>query len=152
MSLDKVVIKPVDTPALEFRHLSAGYNKQRAIDDITVSIAAGSRVGLIGPNGAGKSTLLRSIVGLLTPLNGQVRINGKTDRQSRREAAYVPQFEDVDWEFPVSVLDVVVMGLARQVGWLRLPNKHHIALAQEALRRVGLADYADRQIGQLSGG
>ncbi len=138
--------------ALELRHLSAGYGQLRAIDDISVTIATGSRVGLIGPNGAGKSTLFRAIVGLLPPMSGQVLINGRADHQSRQQAAYVPQFEDVDWEFPVAVIDVVVMGLARQVGWLRLPNRHHGELALDALKRVGLADFAKRQIGELSGG
>lgn len=144
--------RPLAATALELRHLSAGYGQRRAIDDINVTIEAGSRVGLIGPNGAGKSTLFRSIVGLLTPMSGQVLINGHADHQSRQQAAYVPQFEDVDWNFPVAVIDVVVMGLARQVGWLRLPNRYHRALALDALKRVGLAEYAKRQIGELSGG
>jgi ABC-type Mn2+/Zn2+ transport system ATPase subunit len=139
-------------PALELRHISAGYNGKRAIEDVNISIAQGQRVGLIGPNGAGKSTLFRSIVGLLTPMNGEVLVNGQTNRRARREAAYVPQFEDVDWNFPVVVMDVVLMGLARKIGWLRLPNRHHRALAMEALERVGLAAYAGRQIGELSGG
>jgi ABC-type Mn2+/Zn2+ transport system ATPase subunit len=143
---------PEKPPVLELRHLSAGYRDQRAIDDISLTVTAGHRVGLIGPNGAGKSTLFRAIVGLLTPFSGQVFINGKHDHQSRREAAYVPQFEDVDWDFPVAVIDAVVMGLARQVGWLRLPNKQHFKIAMEALEKVGLADYAKRQIGELSGG
>jgi manganese/iron transport system ATP-binding protein len=142
----------VGAPALEISHLSAGYGQRRAIDDVTVSIAKGQRVGLIGPNGAGKSTLFRAIVGLLHPMSGQVLINGSPDRHSRQEAAYVPQFEDVDWNFPVAVIDVVIMGLARQIGWLRLPNRHHGELALEALKRVGLVDYAKRQIGELSGG
>ncbi|MEP7289173.1 MAG: metal ABC transporter ATP-binding protein [Chloroflexota bacterium] len=139
-------------PALEITHLSAGYGQRRAIEDVSVSITAGKRVGLIGPNGAGKSTLFRAIVGLLTPMGGQVCINGSTDRQSRQQAAYVPQFEDVDWNFPVAVIDVVIMGLSRQVGWLRLPGKLHREIAQQALGRVGMADYAKRQIGELSGG
>src|SRR5712692_9000821 len=144
--------RPIATPALELRHLSAGYGQRRSIDDLSATIATGSRVGLIGPNGAGKSTLFRAIVGLLPPMSGQVLINGRADHQARQQAAYVPQFEDVDWEFPVAVIDVVVMGLARQVGWLRLPNRHHGELALDALKRVGLADYAKRQIGELSGG
>src|SRR4051794_22137223 len=88
-------------PVLGLKHLSAGYGPRRAIDDITVSITKGQRVALIGPNGAGKTTLFRSIVGLLTPASGEVEINGKTDSHARRQAAYVPQFEDVDWDFPV---------------------------------------------------
>ncbi len=138
--------------ALEVDHLSAGYDRTRAIEDVSFRIAPGMRVGLIGPNGAGKSTLFKSIVGLITPLSGQTLINGRADRAARGGAAYVPQFEDVDWDFPVSVQDVVVMGLARQVGWLRLPAARHRAIASDALRRVGLADFAQRQIGELSGG
>jgi ABC-type Mn2+/Zn2+ transport system ATPase subunit len=141
-----------ERPALELRNLTAGYGQRRVIDDLTVTIPAGRRVGLIGPNGAGKSTLFRAIVGLLTPMRGQVLINGQSDQRSRREAAYVPQSEDVDWNFPVAVIDVVVMGLARQVGWLRLPNRRHFDVARAALERVGMADYAGQQIGELSGG
>ena len=140
------------TAALELRHLSAGYGKRRAVEDVSVHIPAGQQVGLIGPNGAGKSTLFRAIVGLLAPMSGQVFINGESSRHSRQEAAYVPQFEDVDWSFPVTVIDVVVMGLSRQIGWLRLPNAHHIATGRAALQRVGLDSYANRQIGELSGG
>src|SRR5258708_29014372 len=112
-----VGLKPLE---LELKHVSAGYGQRRAIDDLTVEIAAGKRVGLIGPNGAGKSTLFRSLVGLLPLMSGQVLIQGQADRKARRQVAYVPQFEDVDWNFPAAVIDVVIMGLARQVGWPRL--------------------------------
>ena len=121
--------------ALELRRVSAGYNHHKVIEDISARIARGCRVGLIGPNGAGKSTLFRTIVGLLPSSGGEIAINGRPDRQARREAAYVPQFEDVDWSFPVAVIDVVIMGLAREIGWLRLPNRLHRDLAMEALRR-----------------
>ena len=143
---------PSDKIAIQLAHVSAGYNRTLAIQDVTVSIPAGQRVALVGPNGAGKSTLFKVIVGLLTTANGEVTINGKASREARQAVAYVPQFEDVDWDFPVSVMDVVVMGLARQVGWLRLPNARHRHIAVEALERVGLAQYAKRQIGELSGG
>lgn len=139
-------------PALEVRHLCAGYGEKRAIDDITVSVAAGKRVGLIGPNGAGKSTLFRAIIGLLRPMSGRVFINGRSDRRSRQEVAYVPQFEDVDWNFPVAVMDVVEMGLARQVGWLRLPGSRHRRIARNSLERVGMVAFEKTQIGELSGG
>ncbi len=138
--------------AIRLEHLSAGYGRTLAIRDVSISIEAGHRVALIGPNGAGKSTLFKAIVGLLVPASGQVYIHGKINREARQAAAYVPQFEDVDWEFPVSVMDVVVMGQARQVGWLRLPNAHHRQIALQALERVGLANFANRQIGELSGG
>lgn len=140
------------TAALRFEALSAGYGRVLAIKDVTASIAVGKRVALIGPNGAGKSTLFKATVGLLTPSSGQVFINGLPAQQACQAVAYVPQYEDVDWDFPVSVMDVVLMGMARQVGWLRLPNARHRRAAFAALERVGLPDYANRQIGALSGG
>ena len=142
----------VHEAVLTLKHVSAGYGHRRAIDDVTISIEQGKRVALIGPNGAGKTTLFRSVVGLITPSSGEILIYGKPDSQARRQAAYVPQFEDVDWEFPVAVIDVVIMGLARRIGWLRLPNKQHREIALEALQQVGLVDLATRQIGELSGG
>jgi manganese/zinc/iron transport system ATP- binding protein len=139
-------------PVLELSHITAGYGDSPAIVDVTATIRHGKRVALIGPNGAGKSTLFRTIVGLLTPIDGQVLIHGSPNTQARQHTAYVPQFEDVDWDFPVSVLDVVVMALSRQVGWLRLPGRYHKDISCEALRRVNMLDYANRQIGELSGG
>lgn len=139
-------------PTLELRNLSAGYGQHLAIESISVQIMPGKRVALVGPNGAGKSTLFRTIVGLLKPISGQIFVNGRSDAAARRQAAYVPQFEDVDWDFPVSVLDVTLMGLARQIGWLRLPGNVHRRIALNALERVGMTDLANRQIGQLSGG
>jgi len=139
-------------PALELRNLSAGYGQQPAVEGISVQILPGKRVALVGPNGAGKSTLFRTIVGLLKPMSGQIFVDGRSDATTRRQVAYVPQFEDVDWDFPVSVLDVTLMGLAREVGWLRLPDSSHRRVALKALKQVGMADYANRQIGQLSGG
>src|SRR5262245_58383317 len=94
--------------ALELKHVSAGYGQRRAIEDLTVEVQAGKRVGLIGPNGAGKSTLFRSIVGLLPLMSGQVLIQNRTEHRARRQVAYVPQFEDVDWNFPAAVIDVVI--------------------------------------------
>ena len=138
--------------AIQLEHLGAGYGRKFALKDVSASIEAGQRVALVGPNGAGKSTLFKAIVGLLTPSGGHILINGEPAHKARQAVAYVPQFEDVDWDFPVSVLDVVVMGLARQVGWLRLPNATHRQTALNALERAGLLEYANRQIGELSGG
>jgi ABC-type Mn2+/Zn2+ transport system ATPase subunit len=138
--------------AIQLEHLNAGYGRKFALKDVSASIEAGQRVALVGPNGAGKSTLFKAIVGLLTPSGGHIFINGEPAHKSRQSVAYVPQFEDVDWDFPVSVQDVVVMGLARQIGWLRLPNARHREAALNALERVGLLEYANRQIGELSGG
>ena len=144
--------KPGGKIALQLENLSAGYGKTDAVQHVSVKIEAGQRVALVGPNGAGKSTLFKAIVGLIHPSSGQVLIHDQPAQQASQAAAYVPQFEDVDWDFPVSVMDVVVMGLARQVGWLRLPSCRHYQTALRALERVGLPTYAKRQIGELSGG
>ncbi len=138
--------------AIQLKSLSAGYGRTLVIEDVSANIEAGARVALVGPNGAGKSTLFKAIVGLIRPTSGQVLIDGQPAQHVSQTAAYVPQFEDVDWDFPVSVMDVVLMGLARQVGWFRHPNASHRRTAQEALKRVGLPAYANRQIGELSGG
>ncbi|HVU14567.1 MAG TPA: metal ABC transporter ATP-binding protein [Phototrophicaceae bacterium] len=140
-------VKPI---AIRLQNLSAGYGRIDAVQHVSVEIEAGKRVALVGPNGAGKSTLFKAIMGLMRVSGGEVWIHGQ--REGRQTVAYVPQFEDVDWDFPVSVMDVVVMGLARQIGWLRLPGRQHQQAALRALERVGLADYRNRQIGELSGG
>nr|WP_254455805.1 metal ABC transporter ATP-binding protein [Paeniglutamicibacter quisquiliarum] len=110
--------------------------------------------GLVGMNGSGKSTLFKAIMGLVKPDSGTVRINGGTPAQARKSAAigYVPQSEDVDWAFPVSVHDVVMMGRYGHMGFTRRPSKADKLAVDEALERVELTDYARRQIGQLSGG
>lgn len=147
-------IHPIDAQprAIEVTHLTAGYAARPAIEDVTFRITKGKRVALVGPNGAGKSTLFKAIIGLIPSQQGTVSINGQTNLDARRQAAYVPQAEAVDWTFPVSVLDVTLMGMARQVGWLRLPNRLHRELAVSALAQVGLAELRNRQIGELSGG
>jgi len=139
--------------ALEVRHLTAGHpGMPPAIDDVSLRVPVGEIVGLIGPNGAGKSTLFKASLGLIHPARGEVLAFGRPVRDSRAEIAYMPQVEEVDWEFPVSVLDVVMMGRYQGprpfLGWSRADR----AAALAALGRVGLAPYAGRQAGQLSGG
>lgn len=139
--------------ALEVRHLTAGYpGMPPAIDDVSLRVPVGEIVGLIGPNGAGKSTLFKAILGLIHPARGEVLAFGRPVRDARAEIAYMPQVEEVDWEFPVSVLDVVMMGRYQGprpfLGWSRADR----AAALAALGRVGLSPYAGRQVGQLSGG
>lgn len=140
--------------ALDVRGLSAGYGAGLALVEATFSVRQGERIALLGPNGAGKSTLFKAIMGLLRPAGGQVSIHGDPSPAATRRVAYVPQFEEVDWNFPVSVRDVVMMGRERHVGWFRLPRPgglHHTAVS-DALARVGLLSAANRQIGELSGG
>ncbi|RJQ11004.1 MAG: ABC transporter ATP-binding protein [Dehalococcoidia bacterium] len=139
--------------ALEVRHLTAGYPGMRpAIDDVSIRVPTGEIVGLIGPNGAGKSTLFKAILGLIHPARGEVLAFGRPVREARADIAYMPQVEEVDWEFPVSVLDVVMMGRYHGprpfLGWSRADRAAGLA----ALARVGLSPYVARQVGQLSGG
>ena len=137
---------------LTIRDLTVSYNRKPVIWDIDLSIPEGHLVGIVGPNGAGKSTLIKACLDLVPRTSGEVMIYGKTYNKDRRRVGYVPQRESVDWDFPVSVLDVVAMGTYGRLGWMRRVNKHSKALSMEALDRVGLVDYANRQISQLSGG
>ena len=137
---------------LTIRDLTVSYNRKPVIWDIDLSIPEGHLVGIVGPNGAGKSTLIKACLDLVPRTSGEVTIYGKTYNKERRRVGYVPQRESVDWDFPVSVLDVVAMGTYGRLGWMRRVNKHSKALSMEALNRVGLVDYANCQISQLSGG
>lgn len=138
-------------PVLAARDLSASYNGGLALRHVSFDIYAGERVGIIGPNGAGKSTLFKALVGLL-PHHGSISIQGAPCRQSHTMVGYVPQYEAIDWKFPVSVWDVVMMGRARQIGYVLLPRSRDRAAVREALERVGMWDLRKRQIGELSGG
>jgi manganese/zinc/iron transport system ATP- binding protein len=117
-----------------------------------MTVQPGAMTAIIGPNGAGKSTLLKAALGIVTPLSGQVTVFGQPLEAQRARIAYVPQRASVDWDFPTTVLDVVLMGLSRELGLLRLVRPRHRARALDCLSRVGMAEFADRQIGQLSGG
>ena len=139
--------------ALEVSGLWAGYpGNPPAIEDVSFSVAEGQMVGLVGPNGAGKSTLIRSILGMVRPLGGEVRIFGRPVGEIRRDVAYTPQAEEIDWDFPVSVMDVVLMGRWTEIRPFRPWSRRDRELAMDALERVHLADLAGRQVGELSGG
>jgi ABC-type Mn2+/Zn2+ transport system ATPase subunit len=131
--------------------LSAGYNGHRTLEGITFDVYAGERVAVIGPNGAGKSTLFKAIVGLL-PHHGSISIQGASCQQSHTMVGYVPQHEAIDWKFPVNVWDVVMMGRARQIGYVLPPRRRDRQAARAALERVGMWHLRKRQIGELSGG
>lgn len=137
---------------LSLYDLTVAYHRKPVIWDVGFDIPAGQLVGIVGPNGAGKSTLLKASMDLIPKASGRVRVFGETYRKNRHRVGYVPQRESVDWEFPVSALDVVAMGLYNEIGWCRPVRNKHRARAMEALRRVGIADLAKRQISQLSGG
>lgn len=137
---------------LAIRDLTVAYHRKPAIWDIDLAIPEGKLVSIVGPNGAGKSTLIKACLELIPRASGEVAIYGQAYEKERKRVGYVPQRESVDWDFPVSALDVVAMGTYGQLGWFRRVSRRSKALSMEALDRVGLADYAHRQISQLSGG
>lgn len=144
----------MSTPAVTVKDLTVRYGEVLALKSASLELNSSRICGLIGMNGSGKSTLFKAIMGLVKPDSGTVNINGGTPAQARKSAAigYVPQSEDVDWAFPVSVHDVVMMGRYGHMGFTRRPSKADKLAVDEALERVELTDYAHRQIGQLSGG
>ncbi len=137
---------------LVVRDLNVAYHTKVVVWDADFDAPAGQLVAIVGPNGAGKSTLLKAALGLVPVASGSVRFFGLPYRAARHRVAYVPQRESVDWDFPVSAIDVVAMGLYRRLGWCLPVRRKHLELARVALAKVGLADYASRQISQLSGG
>lgn len=139
-------------PALKIADLTVAYQRKPVLWEINLSIPKGALVGLVGPNGAGKSTLIKSIMDMVPRISGTIQIHGEPLAAQRHKIAYVPQRESVDWDFPASVLDVVTMGLYREIGWFLPVRKEHRRRALNALTQVGIAELADRQISQLSGG
>lgn len=148
-----VVAEPVPGPAaVRLIGVTAGYGDRVALADVTLSIPAGSLLAVIGPNGAGKSTLLKTIAGLLDPFSGTVEVLGGPPGREARRIAYVPQAEVVDWGFPVTVGDVVMMGRVPLIGVGRSAGSGDRAAVSDALDTVGMAEAVERQIGALSGG
>lgn len=134
------------------RGLTVSYGQTPAIFSVDVTMRAGAMTAIVGPNGAGKSTLLKAALGVVKPLAGSVTIFGQPLAEMRDRIAYVPQRASVDWDFPTRVIDVVTMGMYRQLGLLGRVRDKHRALAKRCLDRVGMSEFATRQIGQLSGG
>lgn len=139
-------------PAVEVTDLTVAYGDKPVLWDVDVQAPSGTLMAIVGPNGAGKTTLIKAILGLIPTAAGQVSIYGKPYREQRHLVGYVPQRGSVDWDFPTSVLDVVMMGRYGALGWFKRPGRRERTLALEALAKVGMSDYADRQISQLSGG
>ena len=138
--------------ALEVQDLTVAYREQPALWDIDLHVPEGVLLGIVGPNGAGKTTLLKAILGMIPVAAGRVLVQGKPIEQQRHLVGYVPQRGSVDWDFPTNVLDVVMMGRYASLGWIRRPGKRERTEAMEALEKVGMQAYANRQISQLSGG
>lgn len=141
----------IDSP-LSIHDMTVAYHNKPVLWDIDLDIPAGRLVAVVGPNGAGKSTLIKAVMDLIPRASGDVRVFGKPFRRNRRRVAYVPQRESVDWDFPVSALDVVTMGTYGRIGWFWPVQRRDRDAALDAMRRVGIADLAHRQISQLSGG
>lgn len=137
---------------LEIKNLSVTYqNNVKALEDISVSISSGKLVGIIGPNGAGKSTLLKGILGMVER-TGNVSFKERPIEKVQKQVAYVEQKGNLDMDFPITVLQCVLLGTYPKLGWLKRPGKKEKETALDALERVGMEDFANRQISELSGG
>jgi manganese/zinc/iron transport system ATP- binding protein len=145
---------PVATPppAVEIHDLTAAYRDTPVLWDIDLTIPTGVMAAIIGPNGAGKSTLMKAMLGLIRPVVGGIKLAGESIERMRGRIAYVPQRSSVDWDFPTTVVDVVRMGAYANLGWFRRPGRRETEAALRALDRVGMTEFADRQISRLSGG
>ncbi len=137
---------------LETHDLTVAYDKKPVLYGIDVRISPGQLVGIMGPNGAGKSTLIKAVMGLLEPASGWIQVDGEPNKSQRHRMAYVPQRREVDWDFPVTVMDVVLMGRYGHLGLFRRPGRKDREIAKEALEKVNMIPFANRQIANLSGG
>jgi manganese/iron transport system ATP-binding protein len=149
MTLSAILAEPA---RLELDHVTVSYNGHPALDDVTFEVPHGAQVAVVGPNGAGKSTLFKALVGLLPLRKGTICIHGRDLGQHKDCVAYIPQREEVDWRFPVTVHDVVMMGRFGKVGWLSRPSTQDQAIVRHSLEQMGIQKLADQPIGDLSGG
>ena len=138
--------------AIQVRRLTVAYEHKPVLFDVDLDVPKGRLMAIVGPNGAGKSTLVKAILGLIPRVSGTVSVFGKAFSGVDTRVGYVPQRESVDWDFPVSALDVVLMGSYHRVGWFRRPGTRERDAAAKALDEVGMGEFANRQISQLSGG
>jgi ABC-type Mn2+/Zn2+ transport system ATPase subunit len=148
-----VAVMATQTPErLDVQHASVGYGDRIVLNDLTFAVPHGARVAVVGPNGAGKSTLFKALVGLLPVRSGQIFVHGLPLGNHKDCVAYVPQREEVDWSFPVTVSDVVMMGRYDHQGWIRAASKEDKEVVARSLAQMGIAALADRSISELSGG
>jgi manganese/iron transport system ATP-binding protein len=148
----QVVPSRAGLPPVRVQGLTVQYRAVEALANIDVALAPGRLIGLIGPNGAGKSTLIKALLGLVPPTEGTVQWGDRPLVDQRHRVAYVPQRSQIDWRYPATVWDVVMMGRVSKTGWFQRFSTVSRRIAQEALERVGMADFRDRPIGALSGG
>ena len=139
-------------PALRVEGLTVAYHAEPVLFDVHLEVPRGACMGIVGPNGAGKSTLLHAALGMQPRLAGRVEVHGRELARRPSQVAFVPQRNSVDWDFPTTVMDVVLMGTYGRLGWFRRPGKKDRAAAMDALAMVELTELADRQISELSGG
>ncbi|WP_246552430.1 metal ABC transporter ATP-binding protein [Vallitalea pronyensis] len=137
---------------IEVEDMTVAYEEKPVLWDIDINIPKGVLMAIVGPNGAGKSTLIKAMLSLIKPISGKVLFNGLNYESQRRYIGYVPQRGSVDWDFPTSVFDVVLMGTYGQIGWVKRPGKKEKEKALDAIKKVGMEAFVDRQISQLSGG
>ncbi len=142
--------------AVEIEDMTVAYDRHPVLWDVDMKVPQGALAAVLGPNGAGKSTLLKAALGLIPTISGRVKfyVNGTLSvfKEDKKQIVYVPQSGSVDWDFPTTVLDVVLMGRYGHLGWFRRPGKKERELALRTLEKIGMADYGNRQIKQLSGG
>lgn len=138
--------------AINVEDMTIAYHDKPVVWDVDLNVPTGVMMAILGPNGAGKSTLLKGLLGLVPVTAGRVHVFGKSFARQRKLVGYVPQRTAVDWDFPTTVLDVVLMGTYGNLGWIKRPGRREIYSAMEALEKVNMQDFADRQISQLSGG
>ena len=146
------MIAEVESPVLEIHDVTVAYERKPVLWDIDLTLPSGKLIGIVGPNGAGKSTLIKAMMGLVPISSGYTKIFGGEISEMRTRVSYVPQRESVDWDFPASVNDVVLMGRYGKLGLFKRPRKADREAAAEALRKVGMEAFGRRQISQLSGG
>jgi manganese/zinc/iron transport system ATP- binding protein len=139
-------------PSLEVHDVTVAFDRKPVLWNIDLTLPQGKLVGIIGPNGAGKSTLIKAVMGLLPLSSGYVKLFDKPIDDVRKQISYVPQRESVDWDFPASVLDIVLMGRYGKLGLFTRPRKADKDVAMDCLRKVGMEGFVNRQISQLSGG
>jgi manganese/zinc/iron transport system ATP- binding protein len=137
---------------IKVEDMTVAYQVKPVLWDIDLNVPKGVLMAIVGPNGAGKSTLIKAMLDLIKPISGSVLFNGETYIEQRKHIGYVPQRGSVDWDFPTNALDVVLMGRYGNLGWIKRPGKEDKEAAMDALKKVGMDDFANRQISQLSGG
>ncbi|MGB7393485.1 MAG: metal ABC transporter ATP-binding protein [Pricia sp.] len=144
--------EPSSHPAIQIDDLTVAYDYKPVLWDIDLIVPEGVLMAIVGPNGAGKSTLIKSVLGIIKPIAGSVKVFGEPYKKQVDKVAYVPQKGSVDWDFPTVALDVVMMGTYGSLGWIKRPGQKEKKLALEALEKVGMLEFRNRQISQLSGG